>query len=157
MATIALRDAAGRRLLGIGPTQSQATTQVMPWLPEDVDHITLSLSVSGEQTPVATRTVTRDHFTDPVVFPDLPPWADFVLVGRAYRSADDSEPIDRFGVDAASCTTQFQTRGAMTHDIGPIAIRLANKVFAGRGRTGIAVTDGQVHDTTAATAIQLAP
>jgi hypothetical protein len=157
VAVIALRDAAGRRLLDIDPAPPSATDRMMPWMPQEVDHVTLSLSLSGEPTPVATRIVPSDRFGDPVVFPGLAPWADYVLVGRAYRSADDSEPIDRYAVDAASCTTTFQTRGATTHDIGTIAIRLANKVFAGRGRTGIDVTDGQVHDTTAAPAIQLAP
>lgn len=136
-ARLTAMDAAGRRLLG----------DVTPWTRADIDHVTLDLSRSADGTTLLELPVSATALGQAVTFSHLKRNTAYQVVAHAWADAAGTQPIDNGELDPASCTTVFTTGTDARLDIGPLKLRLRNKVFAGQaGNTGLTVIDGHVVD-----------
>lgn len=143
---VEVREVAGRRV--------QAAA-VVPWTKADIHHAELTLYLLPTKTKLSSLTLAQADLDQSVKFNDLSILSDYMVEARAWADASGEVPIDNLDLDATSCTTVFETGTTETLDIGTLKLRLQDKLFEGKARGSIGVTDGEVLDTTATPGIEL--
>lgn len=172
IANLAIHDSADRRVLQVLdpldwmypitttiPTTTTTTTTstapgVTPWTADDIDHVKLALYKGA--TSVATLTVGKADLAKSVRFTHLIRNTGYTVEARAWSDAAETHAIDNAEVAPTTCKTTFTTATADSITIGDLQLRLKDKTFSG-STTGssLVVTDGEVVDTTATSAIEL--
>lgn len=124
---------------------------ITPWTRASIDHVVLALSAGT--TAQGSLPIAASALGSNVTFANLRRNTTYTVVATAFASADASMPIDNAAVDASSCTTTFATTNDTAVAIGPIKLKLLDRVYSGSGSANLAVTDGTVSDDPATEAI----
>ena len=128
---------------------------VEAWKKADIHHAELTLYRLPTKTKLSSLTLAQADLDKTVKFNDLSILSDYMVEARAWADASGEVPIDNLDLDATSCTTVFETGTTESLDIGTLKLRLKDKLFEGKARGSIGVTDGDVLDTTATPGIEL--
>lgn len=127
-----------------------------PYQEKDVNHLIVRLytlengvgSPVDENAPVATRTLTRPHLADPVVFTQLKPNTTYRAKSEAYGlpeyhvTAPGSEIL--ISTDDAGSTTDIVVTNDDRPTVAKLKVRLKARPFSGEGEFRLDVEEGKL-------------